>query len=121
MDIVERLNGAIGAAWDDASESSAHKEYAVNLSNLLGDVISEITGLHQQLEEERQQHELTRRALADMTVELEEAKKDSARLDWLADPFNQTGNVQLPTVAVHRNPHSMRGAIDDAMKITEAS
>lgn len=53
MDIVERLNGAIGAAWSYASESPAHEKYAVGISNLLGDAANEITSLRKQLEESR--------------------------------------------------------------------
>lgn len=44
-----------------------------------------------------------------------ELEKDKARLDWLADPENQIGNVQLPTGAVMGNLHSLRAAIDAAM------
>ena len=43
-------------------------------------------------------------------------KRDKERLDWLADPKNSIGNVQLPTGCVERNPHSLRDAIDDAME-----
>lgn len=48
-------------------------------------------------------------------LELAELRKDKSRLDWLADPANNIGNVQLPTDCVCRNPHSLRDAIDDAM------
>lgn len=43
-------------------------------------------------------------------------KRDAERLDWLADPKNSIGDVQLPTVCVKRNPHSLRDAIDAAME-----
>lgn len=46
---------------------------------------------------------------------LERAEKDAARLDWLADPANTIGNVQLPTECVEQNIHSLRAAIDAAM------
>lgn len=46
---------------------------------------------------------------------LEQAEKDAARLDWLADPANTIGNVQLPTECVEQNIHSLRAAIDAAM------
>lgn len=39
---------------------------------------------------------------------------DRARLDWLADPANPLGNVQLPNGAVIANHHDMRAAIDAA-------
>ena len=43
-------------------------------------------------------------------------KRDAERLDWLADPNNSIGNVQLPTECVTENLHSLRAAIDAAMK-----
>ena len=43
------------------------------------------------------------------------AMKDRERMDWLADPVNPVGNVQLPTAAVTANIHSLRDAIDAAM------
>jgi len=42
---------------------------------------------------------------------------DAARLDWLADPGNQIGNVHLPTECVLAHPESMRAAIDAAMRM----
>ena len=48
--------------------------------------------------------------------EIQAWKRDAERLDWLADPNNSIGNVQLPTVCVERNPHSLRDAIEDAME-----
>ena len=48
--------------------------------------------------------------------EIQALKRDAERLDWLADPNNSIGNVQLPTVCVERNPHSLRDAIEDAME-----
>ena len=41
--------------------------------------------------------------------------KDKARLDWLGDPDNAIGNVQLPTECVMQNMGSLRDAIDAAM------
>lgn len=46
----------------------------------------------------------------------EEARKDTVRIDWLADPDNAIGTVQLPTACVLENLHSLRDAIDAAMK-----
>lgn len=43
--------------------------------------------------------------------------KDAARLDWLADPDNAIGNVQLPTECVLENMGSLRDAIDAAMNL----
>ena len=48
--------------------------------------------------------------------ELVEAEKDSARLDWLADPKNTVGNVVLPSEYIMDNLDSMRAAIDAAME-----
>ena len=42
-------------------------------------------------------------------------QKDKTRLDWLADPSNHLGNVQLPRAAVEANLDSLRHAIDAAM------
>lgn len=42
-------------------------------------------------------------------------ERDKARLDWLADPDNRIGNVQLPVGAVIENIESLRAAIDAAM------
>lgn len=47
--------------------------------------------------------------------EVQALKRDKERIDWLSDPENSIGNVQLPTVCVERNPHSLRDAIDDAI------
>lgn len=43
-------------------------------------------------------------------------KADTTRIDWLADKDNAIGNVQLPAACVHANLHSLRGAIDMAMR-----
>ena len=51
--------------------------------------------------------------------EVQALKRDKERLDWLADPENSIGNVQLPTACVEHNPHSMRDAIDEAMEWKE--
>ena len=48
---------------------------------------------------------------------VEAAREDACRLDWLADRDNPIGNVQLPNVCVMNNMHSLRAAIDDAMRI----
>ena len=44
---------------------------------------------------------------------------DTVRLDWLADRDNHIGNVQLPAECVACNLHSLRDAIDMAMKLPE--
>lgn len=46
---------------------------------------------------------------------LELLAADARRLDWLGDPENQRGVVQLPTACVERNIDSLRRAIDAAM------
>lgn len=49
------------------------------------------------------------------------ANADSVRMNWLADPENAVGNVQLPTQCVTDNVHSLRAAIDAAMKLPAPS
>ena len=56
-------------------------------------------------------------ALWEARAEIERLRADAARLDWLADPGNQIGNVQLPTECVRAHPESMRAAIDAAMRM----
>lgn len=46
--------------------------------------------------------------------EVQAWKRDAERMDWLADPKNSIGNVQLPIDCVKNNLHSLRGAIDEA-------
>jgi len=48
--------------------------------------------------------------------QLVNAEKDTARLDWLADPKNTIGNVTLPRQHIMDHPDSMRAAIDAAME-----
>lgn len=43
--------------------------------------------------------------------------KDKVRLDWLGDPSNTIGNVQLPTACVLQHMGSLRDAIDAAMNL----
>lgn len=42
---------------------------------------------------------------------------DTDRINWLADPKNTIGNVQLPRNVVIGNVASLRGAIDEAMEM----
>jgi len=44
---------------------------------------------------------------------------DTDRIDWLADPNNTIGNVQLPRNVVIGNVASLRGAIDEAMQMSQ--
>lgn len=53
----------------------------------------------------------------DHLLKLEQKTKDSIRLDWLASTRQNIGNVQLPTECVESNLTSLRGAIDDAMRM----
>ena len=50
-------------------------------------------------------------------TELQELLKDKARIDWLADPAQNIGDLILPRDIVERNLHSMRAAIDEAMVV----
>ena len=61
-------------------------------------------------------------AIDDITTELrrlraenEALRGDKELLDWLADPENEVGNVQLPTKCVLENMGSLRDAIRQAM------
>lgn len=49
--------------------------------------------------------------------ELDQLRADAKRMDWLGEPSNGIGNVQLPTACVERNLHSLRAAIDAAMTL----
>lgn len=66
-------------------------------------------------EEELQQ--LLSDGIAELQRENAELKKDKARLDWLADPAQNVGDLRLPRDIVERNLHSMRSAIDEAMEV----
>lgn len=48
---------------------------------------------------------------------IDEIKSDGNRLDWLADPKNEQGNVTLPFQCVENNIDSLRCAIDEAMNL----
>lgn len=41
---------------------------------------------------------------------------DTDRIDWLAEVNNKTGTVMLPSRIVEANLHSLRDAIDAAMR-----
>lgn len=51
--------------------------------------------------------------------EIQALKRDKERLDWLADPKNNIGIVQLPIDCSVNYLHSMRDAIDAAMEKQE--
>ena len=72
--------------------------------------------LPSELERMREQLFRMRAQLFHVSDELSEAKKDKARLDWLADPQNTIGNVTLPREHIMNHPESMRAAIDAAME-----
>lgn len=55
----------------------------------------------------------------DMVRRCEKLLKDADRIDWLADPNNSIGNVQLPMAVVRQHLHSLRDAIDAAMEPTK--
>lgn len=56
----------------------------------------------------------------DLKAQLEQAKADTKRIDFLADKSQSVANVMLPTEIVERNISSLRDAIDEAMKIEES-
>lgn len=51
---------------------------------------------------------------AELEQQVERLREDAARLDWLADPNQAIGNIQLPNDCVLDNLHSLRDAIDAA-------
>ena len=48
-----------------------------------------------------------------------DALHDVVRIDWLADPDNDLGNVELHSRCVDENIHCMRAAIDAAMGMSQ--
>lgn len=50
--------------------------------------------------------------MRELERENERLRADAARMDWLADPSNCIGNVQLPTHCVTANLGSLRDAIE---------
>jgi hypothetical protein len=54
--------------------------------------------------------------LPDIVAHIEALRGDKELLDWLADPENEVGNVQLPTKCVIDNLGSLRDAIRQAMQ-----
>lgn len=52
------------------------------------------------------------RAVADEIIRL---RYDEARINWLDDPSNASGLVQLPRECVRMHPRDLRAAIDAAM------
>lgn len=63
---------------------------------------------------------LMRETLRTAAAEIETLRADWVRMEWLADRENTIGNVQLPTMCVMNNMHSLRGAIDEAMRLDPA-
>ena len=56
-------------------------------------------------------------AVTRMKTERNNAIEDTKRIDWLADPEQFNGYIQLPTACVENNLHSLRAAIDEAMSL----
>ena len=54
--------------------------------------------------------------LPEIVAHIEALRGDKELLDWLADPENEAGNVQLPTKCVMENMGSLRDAIRQAMQ-----
>ena len=66
---------------------------------------------------EQELQQLLSDGIAELQRENAELQKDKARIDWLADPAQNIGDLTLPRDIVERNLHSMRAAIDEAMLI----
>lgn len=93
------VRGGINPAYVNTYGTASHERAA-----LLG----EIDRLRAEVAELAQQRgDLARRVL--------ELEADARRIDWLADPANTIGNVELPTKVVRAHLHSLRDAIDAAM------
>lgn len=72
---------------------------------------------HPDDEQDTRDAQIIKAAIHQLIDEIARLRADAARLDWLADPDNQAGNVQLPTDCVLAHPESMRAAIDMAMRM----
>ena len=66
---------------------------------------------------EQELQQLLSDGIAELQQENVELRKDKARIDWLADPAQNIGDLTLPRDIVERNLHSMRAAIDEAMEM----
>ena len=66
---------------------------------------------------EQELQQLLSDGIAELQKENAELRKDKERLDWLADPAQNVGDLILLRDIVERNLHSMRDAIDEAMSI----
>lgn len=65
-------------------------------------------------------HEHSDYSIGDDAADLIEALvQDARRIDWLADPDNALGAVQLPSACVTQNLDSLRRAIDAAMALPQ--
>lgn len=82
--------------------------------------VNALPALLDALERDAAEIERLRDKYADACSNALTAAADKRRLDWLGDPNNPIGCVQLPTACVERNLHSLRDAIDDAMRVGEA-
>lgn len=65
-----------------------------------------------------QRHQLQKAYEAMYCTDDKSVITDTDRIDWLADPNNTIGNVQLPRNVVIGNVASLRGAIDEAMELS---
>ena len=91
--------------WDKIVDISRHgylTRAAMNLSALL-DPDNEILDFEQ--------------SALELSPKLQQGLDDTKRLDWLADRDQHIGNVQLPAECVACNLHSLRDAIDMAMRM----
>lgn len=101
----------IEVSAEDADELYRCRDAIEQLRARVAELEDECNDRHDLLVEHRSQTT----ALQARVTELE---SDAARLDWLADPNNNIGNVQLPTRCVLDNIGSLRAAIDAAMAMS---
>ena len=87
-----------------------NKDQRIKLWGLLKDI--ELAGLRGDAEKCDERVKAVEQFVSKIMQPLQ---KDKIRLDWLADPSNQLGNVQLPRGAVETNLDSLRKAIDATM------
>lgn len=52
----------------------------------------------------------------ELNIQLEQAKQDTKRMDFLADKNQLVANVIMPKEIIERNLSSLRDAIDEAME-----
>ena len=105
-EMEKRMQNAIDAMNNATREELSFKRKLIEVEQQRDDIHKNYTDLAFRLTDVEQQRD--------------ELMKDKARIDWLADPTNRYGTVELPHDCVVANLHSLRAAIDAAMELTKA-